>query len=157
MNLDFKKIGKIILAIIIPLAVGGLSALITMNQMELFETVAKPPLAPPRWLFPVAWTILYILMGIASYLLYIADTEEGREALVLYGVQLFFNFFWSIIFFNLEAYWFALIWLFIMWIIILLLLIKSRKVDERAFWLLLPYFLWTTFAFYLNFGIAVLN
>lgn len=157
MNLDFKKIGKIILAIIIPLAVGGLSALITMNQMELFETVAKPPLAPPRWLFPVAWTILYILMGIASYLLYIADTEEGREALVLYGVQLFFNFFWSIIFFNLEAYWFALIWLFIMWIIILLLLIKSRKVDERAFWLLLPYFIWTTFAFYLNFGIAVLN
>ena len=157
MNLDFKKIGKIILAIIIPLAVGGLSALITMNQMELFETVAKPPLAPPRWFFPVAWTILYILMGIASYLLYIADTEEGREALVLYGVQLFFNFFWSIIFFNLEAYWFALIWLFIMWIIILLLLIKSRKVDERAFWLLLPYFIWTTFAFYLNFGIAVLN
>ena len=157
MNLDFKKIGKIILAIIIPLAVGGLSALITMNQMELFETVAKPPLAPPRWLFPVAWTILYILMGIASYLLYIADTQEGREALVLYGVQLFFNFFWSIIFFNLEAYWFALIWLFIMWIIILLLLIKSRKVDERAFWLLLPYFIWTTFAFYLNFGIAVLN
>ena len=157
MNLDFKKIGKIILAIIIPLAVGGLSALITMNQMELFETVAKPPLAPPRWLFPVAWTILYILMGIASYLLYIADTEEGREALVLYGVQLFFNFFWSIIFFNLEAYWFALIWLFIMWIIILLLLIKSKKVDERAFWLLLPYFIWTTFAFYLNFGIAILN
>ena len=157
MNLDFKKIGKIILAIIIPLAVGGLSALITTNKMELFETVAKPPLAPPRWLFPVAWTILYILMGIASYLLYIADTEEGREALVLYGVQLFFNFFWSIIFFNLEAYWFALIWLFIMWIIILLLLIKSKKVDERAFWLLLTYFIWTTFAFYLNFGIAILN
>ena len=157
MDIDYKKVGKIILAIIIPLAVGGLSALITMNQMDLFETVAKPPLAPPRWLFPVAWTILYILMGIASYLLYIADTQEGREALVLYGVQLFFNFFWSIIFFNLEAYWFALIWLFIMWIIILLLLIKSRKVDERAFWLLLPYFIWTTFAFYLNFGIAVLN
>ena len=157
MNIDFKKVGKIILAILIPLLVGGISALITMNQMELFETVAKPPLAPPRWLFPVAWTILYILMGIASYLLYIADTQEGREALVLYGVQLFFNFFWSIIFFNLEAYWFALIWLFIMWIIILLLLIKSRKVDEIAFWLLLPYFIWTTFAFYLNFGIAVLN
>ena len=157
MDIDFKKVGKIILAILIPLLVGGISALITMNQMELFETVAKPPLAPPRWLFPVAWTILYILMGIASYLLYIADTQEGREALVLYGIQLFFNFFWSIIFFNLEAYWFALIWLFIMWIIILLLLIKSKKVDERAFWLLLTYFIWTTFAFYLNFGIAILN
>ena len=157
MDIDLKKIGKIALAIAIPLIVGGLSALITMNQMELFETVAKPSLAPPRWLFPVAWTILYILMGIASYFLYIADSEESKEALTLYGVQLFFNFFWSIIFFNLQAYWFAAIWLLIMWIIILILLIKSYKIDKRAFWLLLPYFLWTTFALYLNVGIAILN
>ena len=86
-----------------------------------------------------------------------ADSEEGREALVLYGIQLFFNFWWSIIFFNLKAYWFAAIWLFTMWIIILILLIKSKKIDVRSFWLLLPYFLWTTFAFYLNVGIAILN
>ena len=157
MGINLKKIGKIALFIAIPLIVGGISALITMNQMELFETVAKPPLAPPKWLFPVAWTILYILMGIASYFLYIADSEESKEALTLYWVQLFFNFFWSIIFFNLQAYWFAAIWLFIMWIIILILLIKSYKIDKRAFWLLLPYFLWTTFAFYLNVGIAILN
>ena len=157
MNIDFKKILKVGLFIAIPLLIGGLSALITMGNMQLFDSINKPPLAPPKWLFPVAWTILYIMMGIASYFLYKADSEEGREALVLYGIQLFFNFWWSIIFFNLKAYWFAAIWLFTMWIIILILLIKSKKIDERSFWLLLPYFLWTTFAFYLNVGIAILN
>ena len=157
MNIDFKKILKVGLFIAIPLLIGGLSALITMGNMQLFDSINKPPLAPPKWLFPVAWTILYIMMGIASYFLYKADSEEGREALVLYGIQLFFNFWWSIIFFNLKAYWFAAIWLFIMWIIILILLIKSKKIDVRSFWLLLPYFLWTTFAFYLNVGIAILN
>ncbi len=157
MNIDFKKILKVGLFIAIPLLIGGLSALITMGNMQLFDSINKPPLAPPKWLFPVVWTILYIMMGIASYFLYKADSEEGREALVLYGIQLFFNFWWSIIFFNLKAYWFAAIWLFTMWIIILILLIKSKKIDVRAFWLLLPYFLWTTFAFYLNVGIAILN
>ena len=157
MNIDFKKILKVGLFIAIPVLIGGLSALITMGNMQLFDSINKPPLAPPKWLFPVAWTILYIMMGIASYFLYKADSEEGREALVLYGIQLFFNFWWSIIFFNLKAYWFAAIWLFTMWIIILILLIKSKKIDIRSFWLLLPYFLWTTFAFYLNVGIAILN
>ena len=157
MNIDFKKILKVGLFIAIPLLIGGLSSLITMGNMQLFDSINKPPLAPPKWLFPVAWTILYIMMGIASYFLYKADSEEGREALVLYGIQLFFNFWWSIIFFNLKAYWFAAIWLFTMWIIILILLIKSKKIDVRSFWLLLPYFLWTTFAFYLNVGIAILN
>ncbi len=157
MNIDFKKILKVGLFIAIPLLIGGLSALITMGNMQLFDSINKPPLAPPKWLFPVVWTILYIMMGIASYFLYKADSEEGREALVLYGIQLFFNFWWSIIFFNLKAYWFAAIWLFTMWIIILILLIKSKKIDVRSFWLLLPYFLWTTFAFYLNIGIAILN
>ena len=157
MNIDFKKILKVGLFIAIPLLIGGLSALITMGNMQLFDSINKPPLAPPKWLFPVVWTILYIMMGIASYFLYKADSEEGREALVLYGIQLFFNFWWSIIFFNLKAYWFAAIWLFTMWIIILILLIKSKKIDVRAFWLLIPYFLWTTFAFYLNVGIAILN
>ena len=157
MNIDFKKILKVGLFIAIPVLIGGLSALITMGNMQLFDSINKPPLAPPKWLFPVVWTILYIMMGIASYFLYKADSEEGREALVLYGIQLFFNFWWSIIFFNLKAYWFAAIWLFTMWIIILILLIKSKKIDVRSFWLLLPYFLWTTFAFYLNVGIAILN
>lgn len=157
MNIDFKRILKVGLFIAIPLLIGGLSSLITMNNMQLFDSINKPPLAPPKWLFPVVWTILYIMMGIASYFLYKADSEEGREALILYGIQLFFNFWWSIIFFNLKAYWFAAIWLFIMWIIILLLLVKSKKINEISFWLLIPYIVWCTFALYLNVGIAILN
>ncbi len=157
MKIDFKKVRKIVLAIAIPLLVGGLSALITMNSMNLFDTIAKPPLAPPKWLFPLVWTILYIMMGISSYLLFKANSEESREALILYGVQLFFNFWWSIIFFNLKAFWFAAIWLLIMCIIILNLVVKSKKINDGAFWLLIPYLLWCTFALYLNFSIAVLN
>ncbi len=152
---------KLLIAILIPLAVGGISALLTSSNMKMFELIDKPPLSPPAWLFPVAWTILYILMGISSYIIYENkygfNEEISKKWLTIYGVQLVFNFFWSIIFFNLQAYWFAAIWLFIMWIIILILLIKSYKIDKRAFWLLLPYFLWTTFAFYLNVGIAILN
>ncbi len=157
MKIDFKKVGKIVLAIAIPLLIGGLSALITMNSMNLFDTITKPPLAPPKWLFPLVWAILYIMMGISSYLLFKANSEESRETLVLYGVQLFFNFWWSIIFFNFKAYWFAVIWLLIMCIIILNLVVKSKKINEEAFWLLLPYLLWCIFALYLNFSIAVLN
>ncbi len=92
MKIDLKKIGKIALAITIPLLVGGLSALITINSMNLFDNITKPPLAPPKWLFPLAWMILYIMMGISSYLLFKANSEESREALALYDVQLFFNF-----------------------------------------------------------------
>ncbi len=157
MKIDFKKVGKIALAIAIPLLGGGLSALITMNSMNLFDTITKPPLAPPKWLFPLVWTILYIMMGISSYLLFKAKSGESKEALVLYGVQLFFNFWWSIIFFNLKAYWFAAIWLLIMCIIILALVIKSKKINVVAFGLLFPYLLWCTFALYLNVSIAVLN
>lgn len=117
-----QKIWLTIAAVIAPLAVGGLSAALTMGNMALFGELNKPPLSPPAWLFPVAWTILYILMGIASYLIfsagYIKNPATGRKpklsdrllskrALIIYGIQLAFNFFWSIFFFNLKAYYFS--------------------------------------------------
>ena len=107
---DFLKIQwkKLILCIAIPLAVGGVSALLTRGGMETFQALNKPPLAPPAWLFPVAWTVLYILMGIASYLVFTSG-KPNKLALALYGVQLIFNFFWPIIFFGLERYLFSFI------------------------------------------------
>lgn len=97
MKCNWKKLA---LAVAIPLAVGGLSALLTMDNMVMFDAVKKPPLSPPKWLFPAAWTVLYILMGIASYLVCTADAPSGRKrsALVVYAVSLVFNFLWSIIF-----------------------------------------------------------
>lgn len=127
--------------------------------MATFESVAKPPLSPPGWLFPVVWTLLYILMGIASYLV---STSKGPKtlsdsALAIYGLQLVFNFFWSIIFFNMEAYLFAFIWLIALWLLILWTTVSFYKINKTAGLLMIPYLIWVAFAGYLNLGIYLLN
>lgn len=160
-NNKFKKIGKIALFIIIPLLVGGLSAFLTKDAMSEFKNLNQPILSPPAWLFPVVWTILYILMGLASYLVYknknVFFYKERDNFLILYALQLVFNFFWSIIFFNMKMYYFAFIWLIILWIMILLLIINAKKLNKIAYYLLIPYIIWVTFAGYLNIMIAILN
>ena len=105
MKIQWKKL---IVCLAVPLAVGGLSALLTRGSMETFEAIAKPPLAPPGWLFPVVWTVLYVLMGIASYLVLTSGKPNGL-ALFVYGVQLLLNFFWPLFFFNMHAYLFSFI------------------------------------------------
>lgn len=139
-----------------PLAVGGFSALLTRDSMATFNTLTKPALAPPGWLFPVVWTILYILMGIASYQVAISKKPNGA-ALITYGIQLIFNFFWSIIFFDLNMYLFAFIWLIILWLLILRTTIRFYRISETAGILMIPYLLWVTFAGYLNLAIYLLN
>jgi len=148
---------ELIIAILIPLAVGGLSAFLTKDSMGTFEAVTKPPLSPPGWLFPVVWTVLYILMGIASYLIYTSNSFDRKRALLFYGAQLAVNFFWSLIFFNLNAYLFAFIWLLLLWALILITLVKFYRINENAGLLLIPYIVWVSFAGYLNFGIFLLN
>lgn len=149
----------LIIAVLIPLLTGGLSALISKNGFKDFQNMNQPPLSPPAWLFPVAWTILYILMGIASYLVFTSksDTAEKKNAFIFYGVQLFFNFLWSPIFFVTKQYLFAFVWLLVMWGLIIITTLKFYKSDRRAGFLLLPYLLWVTFAGYLNFGVFLLN
>lgn len=156
-------IWRLVISLAIPLAVGGLAALIAGDAMKAFETFKQPPLAPPAWLFPVAWTLLYILMGAACFLVWIhpADKQVTAKEKILfftiYGIQLVFNFFWSIFFFNLGWHWFAFGWLIALWAMILTLVIWGLKNQRGVMWLLLPYLLWVTFAGYLNVMIAVLN
>lgn len=142
-----------------PLAVGGLSALITKDNMVMFELVKKPPLAPPGWLFPVAWTILYILMGLASYWVWTSDAQPRvkRSGAAYYVLSLVFNFAWPIIFFNFDKYLAAFIWLCLLWLFILLTAVQFRRADRRAGLAMLPYLLWVAFAGYLNLGIYLLN
>lgn len=140
----------------IPLAVGSVSALLTRNTMRSFESIYKSVLTPPGWVFPIVWTILYILMGIASYLVFISE-ESNMTALTVYLIQLGFNFFWSIIFFNFHFYFFAFIWLIILWFLILNTIILFYEIDKTAGFLLVPYLLWVTFAGYLNFFIYLTN
>lgn len=157
------KTWRAVVAVIVPLVVGGVSAVLTMGTMQKFGQFKQPPLSPPAILFPIVWTILYALMGVASYLIAEAmcknkkNAKLGKAALIIYGIQLVFNFFWSIFFFNLGWYWFALAWIIAMWVMILALVIISFRLSKGAFWCLLPYLLWVTFATYLNIGIAVLN
>ncbi len=155
------KINRKTLAIcvLLPLAVGGASALLTSGSMDQFAKLDQPPLSPPAWLFPVAWTILYILMGIASYVIVRTPktAEEGTAALKPYFVQLAFNFFWSIIFFNLELYEVAFGWLLALIALIVITLVRFYKVNKLAGYLMIPYLLWCIFAAYLNAGISILN
>ena len=152
------NVKKLILCLAIPLAVGGLSALLS-GGMSNYQELNQPPLSPPGWVFPVVWTALYLLMGYASYRVLTsgADPLQIRRALVFYGLQLLFNFLWPLVFFRWEAYLAAFAVLLVLWILIAVTLWKFNNIDERAGDLLLPYLLWVTFAGYLNLGVYLLN
>lgn len=147
------------ICIAISLIAGGVAGFISKNSMNAFTALNKPPLSPPGWLFPVVWTILYLLMGIASYLILTSDAplKDVGNALKLYFIQLFFNFLWPILFFQLELYSFAFIWLIVLWLLILATTISFSRISKPAAYLMVPYLLWVTFAGYLNLGIAILN
>ena len=153
------KLRQLIAAIALPLAVGGLAAFLTKDGMKLFETMAKPPLAPPQWLFPVAWTALYILMGAASYLIWTAHVSEARRerALTVYALQLAANFLWPVLFFTLGLYFVSFLWLIVLWGLILVCTVLFHYISKNAGKLMLPYLIWTAFAGYLNLGIWLLN
>ncbi|MBP3369580.1 MAG: tryptophan-rich sensory protein [Clostridia bacterium] len=155
-----QKIKIYIIAILIPLAVGGLSALLTMENMDIYKELNTPPLSPPAILFPIAWTILYILMGISSAIVWIGrrnDQSAADDGISLYSVSLVFNFLWSIFFFNLRWFLFSFIWLFALLILIIMTIRAYKKVDPVAAYLQIPYSLWVTFAGYLNLSIWILN
>ena len=155
------KINKrlLFICIAIPLFVGVLAALLTRNSMEVFGILEKPPLAPPAWLFPVAWTILYILMGISSYLILTSNADKGEitSAIRIYGLQLVVNFLWPTFFFNFGWYLFSFFWLVFLWILVLLMILRFKEINKLAAYLNIPYLIWLTFAGYLNLGIWILN
>ena len=156
----WKKYKPYILSCAIALAVGGFSALLTKDNMDMAKDYIMPPLSPPGAVFPIVWSILYILMGIASAIVYQRRTAmpyKAKSALTVYGASLIFNFFWSIIFFNLHAFLASFIWLVILWILIILCIKKFYPFSKTASYLMFPYLLWVTFAGYLNLMIYILN
>ena len=140
-------------------AVGMLSGFLTRKGSELYsQTIAKPPLSPPSIVFPIVWGILFLLMGIGATRIYLSPASAERSmSLRIFLVQLGLNFFWSIIFFNFQRFGLAFGWLLILWGLILWMIFSFRKVDPLAALLQIPYFLWVTFAAYLNFGVWMLN
>lgn len=154
-----SKKWTLVKCIAIPLAVGAASAFLSSGGMRTFATLNKPPLSPPGWLFPVVWTILYVLMGIASYLVYTSNAEEEQvaKALTVYGYQLVVNFLWSIFFFDFGWYLFSFFWLILLWLLIFWTIRLFGSISKMAAYLLIPYLVWVTFAGYLNLGIWWLN
>ena len=151
------KLKPLLISLAISLGVGGLSALLTQGSMEQYGNLKQPPLSPPGWVFPVVWTVLFVLMGIAAYLVWMRDSTGRNGALALYGAQLFFNFFWTLIFFNLQNYALAFFWLLALWLLILLCTLRFFKEVPAAGWLMVPDLVWVAFAGYLNAGVWVLN
>ena len=154
-----KETKQLIINIAIPLLVGAVAGFVTRGGMEAFNNLNKPPLSPPAWLFPIVWTILYILMGVGAFLIgkQGKNREDVQSALATYGLQLFFNFVWPIIFFNLKWYILAFGWLAVMWVLIVRMILKYYPIDKNAAYLMFPYLLWTSFAGYLNLAIYFLN
>lgn len=153
------KVWQLIVFMALPLAVGFISSMLTRNAMVSFSEMNKPMLAPPAWLFPVAWTVLYLMMGAASYLVFISDADRRLKciSLAIYGGQLIFNFFWSIIFFSFKEYMFAFVWLVVLWIMVLMMMLLYLKISKAAAYMTIPYLAWLTFAGYLNLSIYMLN
>lgn len=156
MKINWKRLFT---QIAIPLITGGVAGFLSGGGMEAFAAAEKPPLSPPGWLFPVVWTILYVLMGIAAYLILqeSEQTQEGTKALTVYWFQLIVNFLWPIFFFNFGWYLFSFFWLLLLWGLIIWMIVLFYRIYKPAAYLLIPYLVWVTFAAYLNLGIWWLN
>lgn len=154
-----NKLLLLVECIALPLLVGGLSALLTREGVQTYATMEKPPLSPPAILFPIVWTILYVLMGIGSYLVLTSDgsKEEIKSAMSVYVWQLLVNFLWPTFFFNFQWYLFSFFWLVLLWILVLIMLIRFYRVSKVAAYINIPYLIWLTFAGYLNLGVYFLN
>ncbi|WP_333650389.1 TspO/MBR family protein [Lacrimispora sp.] len=146
----------LIISILIPLAVGSLSALISGN-MSMYSTLNKPSFSPPSYIFSIIWTVLYILMGISAYIIFVSGNTNSAKALKIYGLQLFFNFCWSIIFFGFSQYLLAFLWLIALIILIIIMIQQFYKISPIAAYLQIPYLLWCILAAYLNYTIYKLN
>jgi len=153
-----KNYGKLIIAIAIPLAVGAVAGFFTQQGVNTwFTTIQKPSWNPPSWIFAPVWTTLYVMMGIAFYLVWKQDSTAKRPAITLWSLQLVLNFLWSFIFFYWHHIGWALVDIICLWVLILLTIFAFARISKTAAWLLVPYISWVTFATLLNYAIYHLN
>ncbi|MDD6045222.1 MAG: tryptophan-rich sensory protein [Clostridia bacterium] len=152
-----SKIKTYAVSIAAALAVGGLSALLTGDGMEKYKLLRQPSLAPSGWIFPIVWTVLYVLMGIGAAMVCLSGSSSKKKPLIIYGMQLLVNFFWTILFFMLEARLFAFIWLLLLLVLAIWMAVSFGRVHRTAGLLQIPYILWLMFAGYLNFAVYLLN
>lgn len=148
-----------ILWVVLAEAVGALSGWLSRGGMMLYnEKVIQPPLSPPMILFPIVWTLLYALMGIGAARVWMTPESPARSrGLNLFIAQLIVNFFWSLIFFNLQDFGFAFLWLLLLLALVIWMTLTFYQTDKIAAWLQIPYLIWLLFALYLSFMVWILN
>ena len=149
-----------ILSVLLALSVGGISALLVAGNYELYDMVSMPPLSPPALVFPIVWSILYVLMGISAAMVFTdrnAAMTKKKTALKTYGISLILNFIWSIIFFNFGAFFIAFLVLTALLATIVKTILEYKDINLVAALLQLPYLVWVVFAGYLNIGTWILN
>lgn len=142
-------------SILIPVIIGGIVGIIISNSID-YNSLQKPPLAPPSILFPIVWTILYILMGI-SYGIIESKSLNTLQTKLIYYVQLFVNAMWSIFFFTLKWRLFSFIWIVFLDILVIIMIYNFYKKDKVSGLIQIPYLLWALFASYLNLTVDLLN
>lgn len=147
----------LLISLAVTLGTGALAGWLTQGSMQVYQEFQKPPLSPPAILFPIVWTVLYILMAVSAYMIYQSDPGCRRTALIIFVAQLVVNFLWPIFFFNLHAYLFSFLWLILLWVLVLVMIVLFHRCRRCAALLQIPYLLWLTFAAYLSFSVWLLN
>jgi len=160
-----KKINwkRLIIALVLPQLAGFIGSLFTSRGIPTwYARLNRPSFAPPNWLFAPVWTLLFVLMGIAFYLIWQKSVEQSQkklknQAIKLFLIQLVFNTLWSIIFFGQQLLFLAFVEIIILWVLIMLTILKFKKIKPLAGYLMIPYLLWVSFASILNLAFALLN
>jgi tryptophan-rich sensory protein len=152
-----SKLKAHIIFILTALIVGGLAAFLVKDSMAEYNAMSKPALSPPAYVFPVAWTLPYVLMGAGAALVYNSGAPDRWKALTIYALQLAANFLWPLIFFGLGAKGWAFVWLLLLFALVLAMALSFWKISRKAALLQIPYLAWLLFAGYLNLATILMN
>ena len=153
-----QNIIKLIVSIIICQLAGIIGSFPTADSVGTwYLTLQKPFFTPPGWVFAPAWITLYFLMGLALYFVWIKGYKKVKEAISAFGIQLAMNITWSFAFFGLKSPLLGMITIIVLWFSITTTMVKFRRISKNAFYLLVPYILWVSFAAILNLSILILN
>ena len=151
-----KNIWKLVISIVLPFLASAIGGLFTASSVSTwYVDLIKPSFNPPSWIFGLVWTILYLLMGISLYLVW--TKKYDKQTFMIFGVQLFLNALWSILFFGMKLPFYAFIEIVFLWFAILMTIIYFYRINKISAYLLIPYLLWVSFAVVLNFAIFILN
>jgi tryptophan-rich sensory protein len=149
---------KLVISIAVPQVVALSGAFFTITGTgSWYQNIAKPSWNPPNWVFGPVWTLLYLLMGIALFIIWKSENRDKRTAIIFWVIQLALNFLWTILFFNQHQILGAFIEMILLWIMILMTIIYFARISKLAAWLMVPYIAWVSFAALLNYAIWQLN